>query len=395
MSAPDAPSDPAARVVALAASLRRRGVAVGVDATVQCARALALVDPTDRELVHAAGAATLLVRHDDRAAYDAAFTEVVLRTPGGEVFAPDPVVTSVVQETDDADGHDDVEPEPPVPDDAPPVVAVRFSATETLRSTDLAELSPDERAQALRLIDRIRPEAAWRRRRRHRPGRGAGSRIDLRSTLRGVGRTGGEVVVPARRAPRRGRRRVVLLLDVSGSMDAYARALLRFAHAASVARRDVEVFALGTRLTRVTGALRDPDPDRAVQRAAAMVRDFAGGTRLGEVLADFNDRYGVRGTARGAVVVVLSDGWDRGAPERIDAEMGRLARVAHRVVWVNPLKATPGYAPLARGMAAALPHVDAFVEGHSVESLEALAVVLAGRAPQDPSDRSLVGSTRA
>jgi uncharacterized protein with von Willebrand factor type A (vWA) domain len=161
-------------------------------------------------------------------------------------------------------------------------------------------------------------------------------------------------------------------------MEPYARALTRFAHSAVAGRRhgQVEVFALGTRVTRITRELATHDPDVALQRAGGAVADWAGGTRLGEGLRQFNDRWGVRGLGRGAVVVILSDGWDRGDPAVLGAELARLRRVAHRLVWVNPLKASPGYAPLARGMAAALPHVDEFVEGHSVASLEALAEVV-------------------
>ena len=169
----------------------------------------------------------------------------------------------------------------------------------------------------------------------------------------------------------------MLLLDVSGSMEPYARALLRFVHAAVVGRQRVEAFALGTRLTRVTRELSSPRSRRRARAAAGeRVADWSGGTRLGEGLRAFNDEWGVRGMARGAIVVILSDGWDRGDPEVLAEQMARLSRVAHRVVWVNPLKATPGYAPLARGMAAALPYVDDFVEGHSLAALEELAEVI-------------------
>jgi uncharacterized protein with von Willebrand factor type A (vWA) domain len=161
-------------------------------------------------------------------------------------------------------------------------------------------------------------------------------------------------------------------------MEPYARGLLRFANAAVLARRSVEVFTLGTRLTRLSRELATRDPDAALRRATAAVADFSGGTRLGDTVREFNDRWGVRGLARGADVVILSDGWDRGEPEELAEQMARLHRVAHRVIWVNPLRASPGYAPLARGMAAALPHVDRFVEGHSVASLQELAVLVVG-----------------
>lgn len=148
-------------------------------------------------------------------------------------------------------------------------------------------------------------------------------------------------------------------------------------HAAVAARTKVEAFALGTRLTRITRELSTHDPDAGVARAAAAVTDWSGGTRLGDGLRQFNDEWGQRGMARGAIVVILSDGWDRGEPEVMSEQMARLSRVAFRVVWVNPLKASPGYAPLAQGMAAALPYIDEFVEGHSIESLETLARVVA------------------
>jgi uncharacterized protein with von Willebrand factor type A (vWA) domain len=156
-------------------------------------------------------------------------------------------------------------------------------------------------------------------------------------------------------------------------MEPYARAFVRFLHAAVVGRRRVEAFALGTRLTRITRELSSRDPDAAVRAAAARVDDWSGGTRLGEGLRAFNDGWGVRGMARGAVVVVLSDGWDRGDAAVLREQMERLRRVAYRIVWVNPLKASPGYAPLAQGMAAALPYVDEFVEGHSLAALETVA----------------------
>jgi uncharacterized protein with von Willebrand factor type A (vWA) domain len=169
----------------------------------------------------------------------------------------------------------------------------------------------------------------------------------------------------------------VFVVDVSGSMAPYARMLLMYVQAAVVARRRVEAFALGTRLTRVTRELATKDVDRALERATTAVGDFGGGTRIGEALSTLNREHGRR-IGRGAVVVVLSDGWDRGDPDVVDREMARLARTAHRVVWLNPLRARPRYEPLARGMAAALPHVDAFLDGHALASLEKLADVLEG-----------------
>jgi uncharacterized protein len=190
-------------------------------------------------------------------------------------------------------------------------------------------------------------------------------------------RTSGETIERAHTDPSDRPRRLVLLADISGSMEPYSRSLLRFVHAAASGRTRVEVFALGTRLTRLTRELSSRDPDAAFERASGAVEDWAGGTRLGDMLREFNDHWGVRGMARNAVVVILSDGWDRGDPEVLAEQMGRLHRIAHRVIWVNPLKSTPGYEPLARGMAAALPHVDRFIEGHSLAALEHLAKEIA------------------
>ena len=194
--------------------------------------------------------------------------------------------------------------------------------------------------------------------------------------MRAAIRSGGEPIERHFRAPSTRLRRLVLVLDVSGSMEPYARALLRFVHAAVAGRQKVEAFALGTRLTRITRELNSRDPDIALAAAAHRVTDWSGGTRLGEGLRRFNDEWGVRGLARNSIVVILSDGWDRGDPDTLREQMERLHRVTHRLVWVNPLKVTPGYAPLARGMAAALPHVDAFVEGHSVAAMEELIRVI-------------------
>jgi hypothetical protein len=217
---------------------------------------------------------------------------------------------------------------------------------------------------------------ALRRSRRRRPSTRDRGRPDLRRTVRRSLRAGGEPIDRAFHAASVRPRRIVLLCDVSGSMEPYARALLRFVQVAVAGRSRVEAFAVGTRLTRITRELSSRDPDAALAAAARRVVDWSGGTRLGEGLRAFNDQWGVKGLARGAVVVILSDGWDRGDPELLGAQMERLHRVAHRVVWVNPLKATAEYAPLARGMAAALPHVDEFVAGHSLAALEDLVAVI-------------------
>lgn len=360
-------------VVGFARALRDEGIDVPVGSTVAFGEALGIVDPRARGDVYWAGRATLVHRPEDVAAYDRAFARCFGGTSTALLALDDPVTIQVALDAgsdDDASGS-----EPDVGDDAVPTVSVRWSPVEMLRTRDFAAYSPEEFAEAKRLMADLRLAGALRSSRRHRPARRG--RPDVRRTVRRALRAGGEPVRRAYLGPSTRPRRVVLLCDVSGSMEPYARALVRFLHAAVVGRTQVEAFALGTRLTRITRELSSRDPDVAVAAAARRVVDWSGGTRIGEGLREFNDRWGVRGMARGAVVVILSDGWDRGEPDLLAEQMARLARVAYRVVWVNPLKATPEYAPLARGMAAALPFVDEFVEGHSLEALEDLVTVIA------------------
>ena len=364
---------PAELPVAFARLLRRRGLDVAGTAVQSFAEALALVDVRRPETAYWAGRTTLVHRAEDIAAYDRAFADF---WRGRAAPPPPPAEPSgVTLLTDDGDdgGDDDLAAE--AHDDL--VRELRFSRVERLADKDFAACSHDELGELHDALARLRVAGPTRRSHRLTPATGSGGRPDLRRTVRDAKRTGGEALRLRTRRNRRRPRRLVLLLDISGSMDAYARALVRFAHAAVLARRHVEVFTLGTRLTRVTRQLRGPDPDAAVAAAAAEVADWSGGTRLGDVLGEFNDRWGVAGLARGAVVVILSDGWDRGDPERLEEEMTRLHRVTHSIVWVNPLKAAPGYQPLARGMAAALPHVDRFVPGHSLAALVDLADLVA------------------
>jgi uncharacterized protein with von Willebrand factor type A (vWA) domain len=370
-----AATDQGARLaVAFGRVLRAAGVAVPGGAVAGYAAALELVGLERRSAVYWAGRATLLTAPEDGPTYDSVFEAFF---GGGDVLDLAGIVervpvTLVVDDGDDADGPEGAGEEP-----EGPTLALRFSRTEVLRHQDLATCTPEELAEAFALMAGVRLGGALRRSRRLRPGHARRGRHDLRRTVRATVRAGGEATIPERRSPTTRPRRVVLLVDVSGSMEPYARALLRFAHSAVAGRRRVEAFAIGTRLTRVTRELSSRDPDAALAAATASVRDWAGGTRLGEGIAEFADAWGVRGTARGAVVVVLSDGWERDDPTVLAAALARLQRVAHRLVWVNPLKASPGYAPLAAGMAAALPYVDEFVEGHSLASLEDLVEVIA------------------
>ncbi len=368
----------AAVPVRLSTALRGAGVDVPVGATVAFARALAAVRDRGTDGAYWAGRATLLRRSEDTPLYDLAFAAVFGGLATASTSAPPPVTpVPVALDADDAEGPDPDEPGDEDRDEEAELRVLRFSAREVLRHKDLALCTPEELREAHRLMAALRlhaPRRSSRRRRADRRPR-SGAPVDLRRSVRDALANDGEIMrlATTRRTTRS--RRVVLVIDVSGSMAPYARALARFGHAAVAGRGAgrVEVFALGTRLTRITRELATHDPDAALAAAAAAVSDWDGGTRLGDGLRRFNDEWGVRGLARGAVVVLLSDGWDRGDPEVLAAEMARLRRVAHRLVWVNPLRASPGYEPLARGMAAALPHLHDFVDGHSVASLEALA----------------------
>jgi uncharacterized protein with von Willebrand factor type A (vWA) domain len=255
------------------------------------------------------------------------------------------------------------------------ILPAAWSEVELLHTKDFAEYSDLEMALARELIARLARRGPVRRSRRTRASRRRGHAPDLRRLLRASMRTGGEPVERHWRTTTNRPRPVVLVCDVSGSMTPYARMLLQYLHACVAARRRVEAFAFGTRLTRITHELGGRDHDRALERAAEAVVDFAGGTRIGAALAELNRVHGRR-LGRGAVVVILSDGWDRGDPEQLGAEMERLRRSAHRLVWLNPLAAHPGYEPLTRGMRAAVPHTDELLAGNTLMSLEQLAEVL-------------------
>ncbi|HMC67890.1 MAG TPA: VWA domain-containing protein, partial [Mycobacteriales bacterium] len=283
---------------------------------------------------------------------------------------------------------DDAPPAAGSDDDATPASAAA-SATEILRHRDIAGLSAADRAVLARLLAAFALPGERRRTRRRGPA-SSGS-IDRRRTLQRLMHAGGEPAELARQQRRRRPRRVVLLVDISGSMTSYADALLRFAHAASHRLRgpSTEVFTLGTRLTRVTREMAHRDSDAALLAVAEAIPDWSGGTRLGELLKRFLDEWGQRGMARGAIVVVLSDGWERGDVALLGDQMARLHRLAHRVVWANPRAGRPGFAPLAAGMAAALPHVDVFVSGHSLAALEHLAAIVAGAAQREIGQREV------
>jgi uncharacterized protein with von Willebrand factor type A (vWA) domain len=339
--------------------------------------ALTRLDATRRDDVYWAGRLTLCSCEEDLPRYDRAFAAYFGDRPGDVARARRvlvPRLRLVVDESGRAVG--------PEPDDGPEAArgqAVAAASTaERLRHRDVGTLGAAERAELNRLLAALRLPGERRPSRRHRPAGHGG--VDRRGTLRAWLAAGGE---PARIRHRRRAdrpRRVVLLVDVSGSMDPYADALLRFAHAAArPGGPPTEVFTLGTRLSRVTREMRHRDPDAAMAAVAAATPDSGGGTRLGVLLKEFLDRWGQRGLARGAVVVLLSDGWERDDPALLGLQVARLRRLAHRLVWANPRKGAPGFTPAAAGVVAALPHVDVFVTGHSLAAFENLADVVLGR----------------
>ena len=367
-------ADPAEIAVAFVRVLRGVGLNVPMSCGNTFADALAALGIDDRDATYWAGRATLVRRPEDITLYDRAFAVFFEQRQGGEAI-PDEEPLRITIAVDAGDDEEEDQADSGEASDEP-TIEMRFSATEVLRHKDFADYSPDELDDAHQLMTRLRLAGAPRDSPRLSPTRGSTSRPDIRRTVRAAIRAGGEPIERHFRAPSTKLRRLVLLLDVSGSMEPYARGLIRFVHAAVAGRQKVEAFAIGTRLTRVTRELTSRDPDVALTAAARRVEDWSGGTRLGESLRTFNDQWGVRGLARNSIVVVLSDGWDRGDPGVLAEQMRRLQRVTHRLVWVNPLKVTPGYAPLARGMAAALPYVDNFVEGHSVAAMEELTRVI-------------------
>ena len=365
--------------------LRAHGLAIPVQASVTYADALDAMNVSKQSEIYWAGRIALLTDPKDIAVYDEVFQRFWGRFWGtsGMMVEMEQEQLAVGYDTDEdlEDSSEESEQTEDDPEDDPEqdegeTIAVRYSHEEMLADKDFSQCSPEELAEMTRLFAQLRLGGAKVMSRRLRPSLHARGPLDIRQTVSRGLRTGGELLRWYHAQPRERLRRLVLLVDVSGSMASYARALLRFTHAAVAARRRVEVFAMGTRLTRLTRELATHDPDAALASAAEAVMDWSGGTRLGDALAEFNTRWGIPGMARGAVVVILSDGWDRGDPEAISEQMTRLQRAAHRLIWVNPLKATPDYAPLARGMAAALPHVDNFVSGHSFNALRELAEII-------------------
>ncbi len=374
MSSPAAPgSAVVARLVGFGRLLRADGVEVGPGRLQDAVRGLDLVDLTNRTEVYHALRCTMVSHHDDIAPFDAAFRTYwdEAQDDGIELGfgAPEPdrrLASAQSLGTSEVDRDDQ---------DEPPAAAV-YSAAELLRQRDFADMTSDELLACRAAMAELARSQPMRRSRRLRAD-SSGKVLDQRRTLRAAMRTHG---MPLERSWRRHKlvpRKVVFLCDVSGSMEPYARAMVMFLQAMTQAGRRVEAFAFGTRLTRLTPYLSGRDPGAALRVAAAAMPDWGGGTRIGESLAAYNNQYGRASMTRGAVVVIVSDGWERGGLDQLDIELDRIQRSAHMLVWVNPLKGHTGFEPLAGGMRIGLEHADVFLEGHNLNAIGSLAEVLA------------------
>jgi uncharacterized protein with von Willebrand factor type A (vWA) domain len=361
-------------VVTFGRVLREVGIEVGPGRLADAVRGLGAVELTRQDDVYFTLRQTLVSRHDELELFDRAFVAWFLRGPVAPLVRQRDrrrFATKVVRDT--LESGKDTEEVEHVGDPQ----ERGASGHELLREKDFAEMTPEEFERVRRLmaaIARTRP----RRTSRRRSPDPRGDRLDLRRLCRRSLRSGGEPIEQPWKSRKSVPRKLVVLCDVSGSMDAYARALLLYLHAIVGSGPGVEAFAFGTRLTRLTPDLATRDPEAALARATHVAVDWGSGTRIGASLAEFNAVYGRRALSRGAVVMVVSDGWERDDPDLVGREMARLARAAYAVVWVNPLKGNPEYQPLAGGMRAALPFVDRFVPGHNLRSLEELGATLAG-----------------
>ena len=402
-------------------ALRSAGLPAGPQRCERLARALTVMNATTIAELHACALATMVSDPSQIDTFERVFAEMFTGNVPGQpaVMAPqqgmtvEPADTPSPADSPSAGAAGDL---PPVlrqvdasssssggdgdGDDLPDAPAIRrvASATERLAGRDFAQLTPDELRQLATLMRDLTIAVPPRRTRRYRP-RKDGDRLDMRRTLRQARRTGGEPVRIARRAVRPRPRRLVVLCDISGSMEPYARALLQLMYVASrssggtgligslrgASRPRTEVFTFATRLTRLTQAMAAATPETMLAKAGEAAPDWAGGTRIGAALREFNDRYGVRGMGRGAVVLIISDGWETGDPALLGAQMARLHRIAYRIVWANPRTQSPRYRPEVGGMAAAWPYCDAVVSAHNFEALEDLLAALRSPASRRPS----------
>ncbi len=368
--------------------LGAHGVHAGVRRAASFAGTLIALPPADTTRLYWLARVTLLSSIDDLPAFNAAFRRYFGPTADAETLSMLVPPVSVAPKRERDAPQRATRPPPPSehpaePDAAgrAPVAWITASIEERVAHRAFAELDATEREVMLQLMSRVRVATEYRRSRRRQRNRN-GDRFDFAATIRAAAGTAGEVVYRRMTRARTRVRPLIFLLDVSGSMEAYARAMLQYARVNARARPRVRAFVFATQLTELTQILRLAGDEQVMTTIGDRVRDYGGGTQIGANLRRFNDRYAQRGIARGGTIVLLSDGWERDDPALVQTQMQRLRRLTRRIIWVNPHKAHPAYEPLARGMAAALPFVDAFVSGHNLRSLEAVAAAIAGVAAE-------------
>jgi uncharacterized protein len=405
----------AANLLTFGRRLRDAGLPVGSGQLLGFVEAIGAIDVRDERDVYYAARASLVTRPEQRPVFDREFTRFWRELAGAqpkplapfaandapnEVPLPEAsrkrkqeakqsnataeeertvLAISEAEENEASADEEEIE--------APPEDVLLFSARESLRKKDFSQCTPDEIAEARRIIEGM----DWRlgtRRTRRRVKATHGDLIDRRATLRHSLKHGGTPIELRRQKRKIRTRPLVLICDISGSMDRYARLLLRFVHALGQGLESTEVFVFGTRLTRITRELRKRDVDAAITRVVESVEDWSGGTRIGQAIKTFNFQWSRRVLRSGATVVIISDGWDRGDPKLLAQEMARLQRSCRRLIWLNPLLGAPGYQPLTQGMRAALPYVDEFLPVHNLQSLQALAELLSQVEDQPPLRRS-------
>jgi uncharacterized protein with von Willebrand factor type A (vWA) domain len=371
--------DPVESVTLFARLLRDAGLSTGPDRVQDACEALLAIDLSHPDEVRFALRAVFVNRREEGAVFDAAF-DLFFSRPGGEGKAGSipgrsrPLALDPRQALAWMNALGMTAPGVAREVEGPPASSAGYSAEELLRRRDFREMNWDELASVRRLLRQAPWRVAERRTRRLRADR-RGS-VELRRTMRSAARQGGDAPRLARASTRTKRRPIVILCDVSGSMDRYSRLLLVFAHA--IGRRErVETFAFSTHLTRITHLLRHGDIDSALDHVASQVQDIGGGTRIADALHTFQRMHARRVLGHGAIVLIISDGWDRGDPDQLSHEMARLRRSCHRLIWLNPLLGSSAYQPETRGMAAALPHCDDFLSAHSIEALDTLGRLLA------------------
>ncbi len=395
-------------VGAFSQRLHDAGMPVTPSQTQQYARSLVLTKPVSRRRLYWTTRAIFVTGFIQLPTFERVFREVFGTTAKEDSDVDDEVELEPAPPKDETENDEAEDEDEDLPDsgeggtdmkagegsgdddedaDEQEIPILSASEEEELSEKHFSALAAHELAALYRLMVRLDLATPVRRTRRRQRGR-HGEHMDMRRTLRNSLKTGGDPIKLARRRRRVQKRRLVLLCDISGSMEPYARAYLQFLHCARASGPDHEAFVFATRLTRLTKQLAGRNPNRAIRRATESVEDWSSGTRIGDALKAFNDRYGRRGMARGSVIVILSDGWERGDPEMVAREMERLSRLAYRIVWVNPRVSAPGFQPKAGGLVAALPFCNALVSGHNLNALDQVAEAIAAEHDDDALDKS-------